>query len=113
MIFNRYGDPRTMMRNTRDAVCPPVIREMSSNSVTAKASRRPRVTASLFSCGVMRSSLGIGMERLRRKNADLLRCKARQRHASPAATCGRRPSGEQCSDIGLLLYDVDANRMPG
>src|ERR1700733_6504534 len=58
MIFNRYGDPRTMMRKTRDEVSPLVILEMSSNSVTPKASRRPRVTASVFSCGIMKSSLG-------------------------------------------------------
>jgi hypothetical protein len=53
MIFNKYGDPRTMMRKTSDEVCPLVIREMSSNSVTPKASRRPRVTAASFSCGIM------------------------------------------------------------
>ena len=58
----RSDDPRTMMRKTSDEVRPLVILEMSSHSVTPKASRRPRVTASLFSCGIKTSSFGIGIE---------------------------------------------------
>src|SRR5262249_52497301 len=61
-IFNRNGDPRTTMRKTRDEVWPLVIMRMSSNSVTPNASRRAQVTAALFSCGIMKSSIGIGME---------------------------------------------------
>ena len=56
MIFNKNGDPRTVMRKTRDEVRPPVIMLMSSNAVTPNASLSPRVTAALFSAGIIESS---------------------------------------------------------
>src|SRR5579862_4328088 len=55
MIFSKYGDPRTTMRQTRDEVCPFVILEMSSSSVTPNVARRPRITASLYSVGIIKS----------------------------------------------------------
>jgi hypothetical protein len=57
MIFNRYGAPLMMIRKTWEEVCPPAIRETSSNSLTPKLSRRPRVNASHFLAESSRSPL--------------------------------------------------------
>jgi hypothetical protein len=67
---------------------------MSSNSVTPKASCRLRVTASLFSCGIMKSSLGIGIEKPRRKTASSSVAKPPFRPAFPLSHVRAGNSGE-------------------
>src|SRR6266481_3572074 len=53
IIRNRNGDPCTTMRNTRSELRPLVILIISSIAFAPKASRSPRNTAALFSCGII------------------------------------------------------------
>src|ERR1039458_10803221 len=68
---------------------------MSSNSVTPKASRRTRVTASLFPCGIMKSSrfasnLSRSLHRQTRGFAYAACCCGERDHARKAAGRNRQ-----------------------